>query len=287
MDRLAAEVLPAGQCAQGSVPGQVRGGPQNAARGAQTRLPRSTHHASESEGLRGVASSVVPLPMDGLFQTSIRRSATRATWFPKLSLRKNPLPRHGRFGLVPNAAGLWSSSNGSAPLRFDSGLRPFPPGYSNDSIFDITASARVPAISPHVCPRCQPWGGETPEIHVPTTSRNAHRQYILPIASFLHSFRNSKYIARGFHNGFLQVAVSKTLGDGRFFTPRVPCRRSVSDTALRLLGIHRIVRFCELSSIECSHTRRPKNSSGPPTVGESLPGSHTRVLRHRPGAAES
>jgi hypothetical protein len=140
--------------------------------------------------------------------------------FPKLSLRKNPLPRHGRFGLVPNAAGLWSSSNGSAPLRFDSGLRPFPPGYSHDSIFDITASARVPAISPHVCPRCQPWGGETPEIHVPTTSRNAHRQYILPIASFLHSFRNSKYIAPGFHNGFLQVAVSKTLRRRTFLHPQ-------------------------------------------------------------------
>jgi hypothetical protein len=34
---------------------------------------------------------------------------------PKLSLRKKPLSHHGRSGLVPNAAGPWPSSNGSAP----------------------------------------------------------------------------------------------------------------------------------------------------------------------------
>jgi hypothetical protein len=62
-----------------------------------------------------------------------------------------------------------------------------------------------------VCLRCPPSGCETPEIHFPTTGRNAHRPYILPIVSSLNSFRNSKYIARRFHNGFLQVAVSKTL----------------------------------------------------------------------------
>ena len=131
--------------------------------------------------------------------------------FSKLSPRKKALARHGRFGLVPNAAGPWSLSNDSAPWSFDGGLRPFPPRYSHDSIFLITTAASAPTPSPHVCPRCPPWGCERPDIHVSTTSPNAHRQYILPIASFLHSSRNSKYIARRFHNGFLQVAVSKTL----------------------------------------------------------------------------
>jgi hypothetical protein len=50
-----------------------------------------------------------------------------------------------------------------------------------------------------------------PEIHLPTTSGNVHRQYTLPSAQFLDSSRISKYIAGRFHNGFLQVAVSKTL----------------------------------------------------------------------------
>jgi hypothetical protein len=35
--------------------------------------------------------------------------------FSKLSLRKNPLALHGRFGFVPHAAGPWSLSNDSAP----------------------------------------------------------------------------------------------------------------------------------------------------------------------------
>jgi hypothetical protein len=115
--------------------------------------------------------------------------------FSKLSLGKKALAHHVRFGLVPNAAGRWSSSNGSALWSFDSGLRPFPPGYSHDSIFLITTAACAPTPSPHVCPRCPPWGCEPPELHVSTTSRNAHRRFILPITSFLHSFRNSKYIA--------------------------------------------------------------------------------------------
>jgi hypothetical protein len=49
-----------------------------------------------------------------------------------------------------------------------------------------------------------------PEIHLPTTSGNVHRQYTLPSANFLDSSRISKYIAGRFHNGFLQVAVSKS-----------------------------------------------------------------------------
>ena len=70
---------------------------------------------------------------------------------------------------------------------------------------------RLRRLCLHLCPRCPPWGCETPEINFPTTARNAHRPYILPIVSALSCFRNSKYIARRFHNGFLQVAVSKTL----------------------------------------------------------------------------
>src|SRR5207248_977795 len=76
MDRLAAEVFPAGLRSQRSVPRQVRGGPKETAGGAQTRLPRNTHPAAESEGIGGVASSAVPLLMGGLLQTSFWRRAT-------------------------------------------------------------------------------------------------------------------------------------------------------------------------------------------------------------------
>jgi len=145
------------------------------------------------------------------FRSACNCWLNRVGFRPNLSLRKKPLPRHGPFGLVPNAAGPWSLSNDSAPWSFDGGPRLFPPAYNHDSIFLITAAAHVPALSSHVCPRCPPWGCQTPEIHFPTTGRNAHRPHILPIVSSLNSFRNSKYIARRLHNGFLQVAVSKTL----------------------------------------------------------------------------
>ena len=114
-----------------------------------------------------------------------------------------------RFETPRAAASPLVRSTPSAPWSFACDLHPLPQRYCHDSIFDITASARIPAVSPHVCPR-PPWGCETPQIHLPTTGRNAHRPNILPIVSFPHSFRNSKYIARRFHIGFLQVAVSKT-----------------------------------------------------------------------------
>ena len=59
--------------------GQVRRRPQNSACGAQTRLPRNPRGAAESYDLRRMASSPVPLPMGGLFQTPLRRCATRTT----------------------------------------------------------------------------------------------------------------------------------------------------------------------------------------------------------------
>src|SRR4029077_4436558 len=125
---------------------------------------------------------------------------------------------------------------GSAPWSFDGGLRPSPPGYSHDSIFLIIASAHLTTLSPQVCPRCRARGCEPREIHPPTASRDTHGHCIFPISSFLHYFRNSKYIARRFHNGFLQVAVSKTLRrSGVERSTKYP-RRIVSDTALRLLG---------------------------------------------------
>jgi hypothetical protein len=57
----------------------------------------------------------------------------------KLSPRKKALAHHRRFGIVPNAVGSWSLSKHSPPCSFDGGLRPFPPSYSHDSIFLITA----------------------------------------------------------------------------------------------------------------------------------------------------
>ena len=77
VDRFAAEVFPASGCAQRSVPGQVRGRPQNAACRAQTRLPRNPHGTAESQGFRGLAPSVVPTP-HGWFIPNVR-SAERNT----------------------------------------------------------------------------------------------------------------------------------------------------------------------------------------------------------------
>ena len=164
------------------------------------------------------------------------RSARRPNGFLTLSLRKKGAWAPRPLWTCPQCGGpmVLIKRLSSMELRWRS---PPPPGYSHDSIFDITASARVPPLSPHVCPRCPPWGCETPEKHVPTTTRNAHRQYFLPIASFLHSFRNSKYIARRFHNGFLQVAVSKTLRRSAVQHSRNSPRRIVPDTVLRLLGL--------------------------------------------------
>src|SRR5262249_61517414 len=65
--------------------------------------------------------------------------------------------------------------------------------------------------SPQLCPSCPPRRFEHPEKPLPTASRKAHPPYLLPIPNLLHPSRYSKYIARNFQTGFLQVAVSKTL----------------------------------------------------------------------------
>jgi len=62
--------------------------------------------------------------------------------------------------------------------------------------------------------------------------------------SFFHPHCHSKPIARPFQNGFLQVAVSKTLRPPAFPTPEPSICRSVSDTALRLHGSNVSERVC-------------------------------------------
>jgi len=73
-----------------------------------------------------------------------------------------------------------------SPMELDGYLRPFPPAYNHDSIFLIIAANRV------------------------SRRRDALQHYISRLPAF-HTPRNSKYKARRFHHGFLQVAVSKTL----------------------------------------------------------------------------
>jgi len=70
-------------------------------------------------------------------------------------------------------------------MELDGYLRPFPPAYNHDSIFLIIAANRV------------------------SRRRDALQHYISRLPAF-HTPRNSKYKARRFHHGFLQVAVSKT-----------------------------------------------------------------------------
>jgi hypothetical protein len=152
----------------------------------------------------------------------------------KLNLRKKALAHHAHSGHVPNAAARWFSSNGSAPGSFAYGPRLFLLAYNHHSIFLIIAAARLPSLSPYVCLRGRGYGCDSREIHLTTASGDPHGRSIFPIASFLYCFRNSKYIARRFHNGFLQVAVSKTIRRSRSCVPRNPPRRIVPDTALRL-----------------------------------------------------
>jgi len=111
MDRLAAEVLPAGRRSQRSVSGQIRGWPQKTACGAQTRLPRNTRRASESQGLRSVASSAVPLQMGGLLKTSFWRRATRA------SLSRPVHPSCGDFKPSPRGTCRWHGHVSLARFR--------------------------------------------------------------------------------------------------------------------------------------------------------------------------
>jgi len=135
-------------------------------------------------------------------------------------LKKMLVHRRGRFGLVRNAAGRWSSSSGSAPLNFDYGLRQFQPRNNHDTIFLITIPARARTPSPHVCLRRLPHGCEAPESPSPTTVETPAGQSALFFSSLLRRHCYSKRIASTFQNGFLQVAVSKTLRRRTFFHPR-------------------------------------------------------------------
>src|ERR1019366_8711450 len=86
MDRLAAE---------------VRGWTQRTACATQTRLPRNTRCASESESVRGVASSAVPHQMGGLLEASFWRCATCA------SLSRPVHPPCGNLQPPPRRARRW------------------------------------------------------------------------------------------------------------------------------------------------------------------------------------
>src|SRR6516165_597383 len=111
VDRLTAEVLPTGRCTPRSVPGQVRGRPPDAACRAQTRLPRNPRGASETQSLRSLASSAVPLPLGGLCQTSIPRCATRAT------VSRPVHPWGGHFQPSTRLLGRWQGRFSLARFR--------------------------------------------------------------------------------------------------------------------------------------------------------------------------
>ena len=129
-------------------------------------------------------------------------------------------PRRFRDDLQCNAEGRWSRSNGSAPLSFDYGLRQFPPCHNHDTIFLIPIPARARTPSPHVCLGRLPHGCEAADGPITNTGNTtpAHRSSCLP--SLLRLHHHSKPITSAFHNGFLQVAVSKTLRRWAFLHPR-------------------------------------------------------------------
>ena len=155
---------------------------------------------------------------------------------PNPSLNKQPTHPRDPFGPVRDVAAPWSSSNDSAPLSFDCGLHRFPPRNSYDTIFLITTSAPSQTPSPQLCPRCPPHGLQTLESPFTGTTSGDYGPSIPLLPSLFRLRRHSKPIARPCQNGFLQVAVSKTLRPSRLQRSRDFLRRSVPDTALRLYG---------------------------------------------------
>src|SRR5215469_15431786 len=149
VDPLAAKVLPAGGCAQRSLPGQVYRRTARATCAGETRLPCNTRGASESEDVRRVAASAVPLRMGGLRKTPVWRCATRA------SLSRPIHPSRGDFqpSMVALADGMitfrWRDSAHNNKKRLmtlsvDEFLRRFllhvlPPGFVRIRHFGLMA----------------------------------------------------------------------------------------------------------------------------------------------------
>jgi hypothetical protein len=129
-------------------------------------------------------------------------------------------PRRFRDDLQCNAEGRWSRSNGSAPLSFDYGLRQFPPCHNHDTIFLIPIPARARTPSPHTCVWVACRMAERPRtVLLPTPATRPRPIDPLASPSLLRLHHHSKPIASAFHNGFLQVAVSKTLRRWAFLHP--------------------------------------------------------------------
>jgi hypothetical protein len=119
-------------------------------------------------------------------------------------------------------------------LNFDYALRRFSTRDNYDPIFLITTSLRIPTPTRHLCLPHLLRGSLVVGRHLPHTDSEARGQSILVSFSFLHPPADSKPIAPPFQNGFLQVAVSKTLRHSAFRNPGSFIRLSVSDTALGL-----------------------------------------------------
>jgi len=185
--------------------------------------------ASATSGFWRIAGAAL------LSRSAYNCSPNQAGFQPKPSRKKERAHLHSRFGFVRTAVGPWSSSHGSAPLSFDCGLRQFPPRNNHDTIFLITTSTPSRTPSPQVCPRRPPHGLETLESPFTGTTSEDYGPSIPLLSSFFRLHRHSKPIARPCQNGFLQVAVSKTLRRSRFQRSRGSPRRSIPDTALRLV----------------------------------------------------
>ena len=134
--------------------------------GAQTRFPRNTCRTAESEDVRSVASSAVPLPMGGLLETSFRRCATCA------SLSRPVHPSRGDLQPSTRRTRRW---HGHVPLaRFRS---------QKQEASDDAAGRRVPApipaaraaawIRPH--PPLRVSGSSPPRRHAPALLSPAGR----------------------------------------------------------------------------------------------------------------
>ena len=105
----------------------------------------------------------------------------------------------------------------------------FPPRNNHDTIFFITTPARARAPMPQVCLRHGDPASEAAGNPVKKTGCDTRGQSIPLFHSLLRPHRHSKPIARPFHHGFLQVAVSKTLRRSRL----APCPNLISPERFR------------------------------------------------------
>jgi hypothetical protein len=151
---------------------------------------------------------------------------------PKLKQEPRLFPV--RSGLAHNAAAPWLSSNGSAPLNYDCGLRP-PPYSDHDPIFLITTSPLISAPTPHVRPG-RPSGAWRVAQNPPANTGWGQTGAASCVSSLPLAYRShSKPIVRGLQTASFKRLYRKRPGAHNLLAPelRSPARPRYSANSYR------------------------------------------------------